>query len=204
MTLQYAVYIGSTDYSSAGAISVTDGVHLRLAFILVALCEVDLFAQLADDIDVGIGDDSSQRGKYYIVTDAIDSTRVDNGCQFRRIPDTLRYEPDHFFVALRICIRHIVADADIAALQGCIQFAELTDTFRIEIGDAPVILTELLNDITGNIASLDKILEQACGYPLCILHVTLLPGELLDEEGVDQFHDCNIRFKYPPHWHSGS
>lgn len=132
-----------------------DGIHLRLTFILVALCEVELFAQLADDIDVCFGDDSCQGGKYYLFTDAIDGASVDNRRHFRRISYALGQKTNHIFVALAVGRGHIVADADIATLEGGIQFAEFTNTLGVQVRNAAVILAELLDDVFRDIAATD-------------------------------------------------
>ena len=47
------------------------GIHLRLTFVLVALCEVNLFAQLADDIYVSVGDDTGKCGDNHVFSNPV-------------------------------------------------------------------------------------------------------------------------------------
>ena len=153
----------------------------------MALCKINLFAQLADDVNVSIGYDTGKGSQDDILADTVGDAAVYHFEKFRWIAYPFGDEADDILVTLPVRRRHIVADTDVAALQGGIKLAKLADALRIQVRDAAVVLTELLDDICRHIAAADKILQQAGRYPLRILHVALLSGQLLDEVGVDQF-----------------
>ena len=119
----------------------------------------------------------------------------------RRITYSFGYQADNIFVTLSIGRRHIVADADITAMQGRIKFAQFANALGIQVRYPAVVLTELLDDIGRYIAAADKILQQTGRYPLRILHVALLPGQLLDEVRIDQLQLYDVWFQHTPYRH---
>ena len=106
--------------------------------------------------------------------------------EFLRIGDAFAEHVHDLLVTFRVCVRHIVAQPDVAPLHDSVELRELAHYLRVEVEDAPVILTQLLDALRRNEAAAHQVLHRALRYPLGILHVALAAGQLPDEVRVDQ------------------
>lgn len=71
-------------------------------------------------------------------------------------------------------------------MDGSIELGKLADDFVTEVIDAAVLKAELLDALRRDETAENKFLHHALRYPLGILHVTLVPWQLLDEIGIDE------------------
>ena len=177
-----------------------DSVHLGLTLVLVTAGEFDLIAQLAEHVDVGLVEHASKSCHYDIMTGSICEFAMNGLRQFLGVCHAFGYQPDHFLIPLGVGIGHIVADADVAPLQGRVHLAEFANYLSVKVRDASVVLPKLLDEVARDIAAADKVFKETGGYPLRVLHIALLAGQLLDEVRVHQFQ-FHIRLQHAPHRH---
>ena len=164
------------------------------------LRELHLIPHLAYHINIGTGYDSGERCCDYFLSYAVHDPAVYVSSQFSRVRNTLGNLLNNLLITLAICRRCVIADKNITALKGCIKFGELIYNILVQIEDAAVILTQLLNAVFRNITSADKVLQKTGRYPFTILHLTLLVRKLLDEVRIHQL-EREVWFKNTPHRH---
>ena len=160
---------------------------------------VNLGLELAHDVHVAFRDVSLQRGKYGFLPMAVDDTSMNFFHEHLRVGDTLTYLIYHALVALAVRVRHIVTQADVATLHNRIELAKLADNLVVKVIDTAVVLPQLLDALWWHITPTHQILLHALGYPLCILHIALVTGKLLDEIGIDEFQ-LEVFLQRAPHW----
>lgn len=98
----------------------------------------------------------------------------------------LEQYPFSFLVTLAVNVGHVIADADIAALQDHVDALFTAHDVLVEFINVPPVQTQLLDHVVGNKAVPDQVLQENRGNPFGILHVAFATGKLLDELRVDK------------------
>ncbi len=116
-------------------------IHLGLTFILVPLCKLNFFAKLSYGIYISCGDDAGKGTYKDIFTKTVDCTTMYMLDEFFGIGLAFTDETDNLLIGLPPGGGYIVADADIAPLEGRIQLGQLIHDILLQVKDASVILT---------------------------------------------------------------
>jgi len=94
----------------------------------------------------------------------------------------------------------MVAQPETAPLQGRVELVAVVGHVPVEVHDTAVELAHVPDNGLRHEIPLDKVFQQALGYPPGILDVTLAPGQLLDEVGIDKLEIHGLA-KLVPHGH---
>lgn len=97
------------------------------------------------------------------------------------------YSLDHVAIAPAVCRGNVVAQADVAALERCFQLGQPVNDVAIQVEDPPVVLPQLLDALLRDIAPADRTLQDACRYPLRVIHIALLARHCRMKYGFTSF-----------------
>ena len=161
------------------------------------LGECYLLPELAHRVLLRFRDHSLQRRQDGLTSVLVHDAPVDFPDEFLRVGYAIAQIIHHVLVALRVGVRHIVAQADVAALHDTVELGQLTHNLRVEVEDAAVVLTQLLDAFGRHEAAAHQLLQRTLRYPLRILHVALATWQLLDEVGIHKLQ-LEVRLKNTP------
>ena len=88
----------------------------------------------------------------------IDNTSVDFLHEHIGVSNSFADFIYHCLVAHTVRVRYIVAQTDVTPLNGCVQLGKFADNLIIEIINAPVVLTQLLDAFWRNKTTVYQIL----------------------------------------------
>lgn len=128
----------------------------------------------------------------------VDSPAMNQQDKFIGIGLPLRNRADDALVALAAGIGYVVAKAEPATLHGRVKLVLVIGQILVEIEDATVQLTHVLNDRIGHKTLPDKSFQLALGYPLGILGIALASRKLLDEMRVGK-PKCHVLAQLVPY-----
>ena len=162
--------------------------------------QVKFLPVLADQVAVNICHDTGKSRLDGIPAVLVDSPFVYLTCQQLRVGSAFGQQLHHLAVALRVNVRHIVADTDVTPLKRSIHLVLDVDGLFVQVEQPTVVLAELLDGKRRYEAASDKVLLQARGNPLGILHVALAARKLLDGKRIHQIKS-EVTLKNTPDRH---